>query len=164
MLAMDLQPVILPLAAGALAGASLAQKPKPATQQQLDALKLAVSKGGGSALISVAAVGLGAGLLALYKPKAGAAVFAVLGAGSLYSAIQSQPGSTTRIVGLAGTAIAAGLAGTLAYGKPAAVKGAGMVAVGLGGASLSSSLIFLSDVSKMPATIAELNAQNPPKV
>lgn len=160
---MDLQPVILPLAAGALAGASLTKKPKPESQAQLDKLKDAADKAGTSMLLGTAVVGLGAGLLALYKPKAGAAVFGVLAAGSLYSAYQAQAGSQLRIASLAGTAVAAGIAGTLVYGKPAAVKGAGMVAVGLGGASLASTAIFLSDVKKMPATIAELNAQNPPK-
>jgi hypothetical protein len=160
---MDLQPIVLPLAAGALAGASLTKKPLPTTQAQLDALKGAAAKGGGTLMIGTAMVGLGAGLLALYKPKAGAAVFALMGAGSLYSAMKAEPGSAMRVGALAGTAVAAGLAGTLVYGKPAAVKGAGMVAVGLGGASLASTAIFLSDISRMPGTIAELNAQNAPK-
>lgn len=163
MASMDLQPVILPLAAGALAGAALTKKPKPDSQTQLDNLKSAVDKGGGSMLVGTAIVGLGAGLLALYKPKAGAAVFGVLVAGSLYSAYKAEAGSQLRIVSLAGAAVGAGIAGTLAYGKPAAVKGAGMVAVGLGGASLASTAIFLSDVKKLPATIAELNAKSTPK-
>lgn len=146
---MDFQPIILPLAAGAIAGAALSKKPDPKTQAELSMLKLRASQSGGL-MLGVSAAVIGVAVLSLKKPNIGAGVLTVAAFWSGYSAYKAEAGSQLRIMSLAGLAVGGGLAATLQYGSPAAVKGAAQAFIGLAGASAVSTSVFLADVARMP--------------
>lgn len=165
---MDFKTVILPLAAGAIAGAALSKKPEPKTQAELSMLKLRASQNGGL-MLGLSAAALGVAVLSLAKPNIGAGVLTVAAVAAGYSAYKAEAGSQARILSLAGLAVGGGLAATLQYGSPAAVKGAAQAYIGLAGANAVSTVVFLTDIARLPnqlpaATPAGAAPSAPPNV
>ena len=153
---MSLQPILLPLAVGAIAGAATATKvPVPSTQQQLDNLKNAAPVAGG--VMMVLSVGMTAlGIMSITKPELGGKILAGVSALSLLSVLNLPAGEPSKTTGLAVGMVGLGLAASLYKGGSAARFASSEVVIGYGAMLTTSSGIFLNDLTKLlpPAATA----------
>ena len=140
------------LAVGAIAGAAIAKRPDPQTQQELDKMK-AVGGEAGLLLLGLATAVAGVGVYSLNHPKMGAGILGVGSAIMLASGINAPSGSANRTSALAVGLVGGGLAGFMAWGKPSAQFGASEVVIGYGGMVGAASLLLMSDIARLPNTL-----------
>jgi hypothetical protein len=158
---MQLESILLPLAVGAIAGVTLAKKPSiPDTQDQLDKMKAGASVAG-PMIVGASLAIVGAGILSLSHPKLGAGIVGAGAALGIMGSLQKPAGDPSRVLGLTMGVLGGGIAGLMAFGKPGAQFGASEVVIGYGGLVATSTLVFITDVSRLPAKVANPTLTSP---